>query len=661
MARPQHYRSRPKTQLCYFAVIALLAATFMPPSLALDRYETQRASFEKVLKAQSTGKHKLAGQLALGLENYPLYPYFHYYDLRRRLHHHPSDEVARFLTAYDNSYLSSRLREEWLTQLNRAKRWQAFLDFYRPTDDVKLRCVHLEARIRSGLTDGVLADTRAIWLHGASLPDECDPAFKRLYSSNLMGDDLLWQRIRLAMAKNNSGLARYLCGRLRDPRYQALHDLWTKAHANPRRALSRGHLDDDADTRAIMIHAVRRLLRATVESAEREWMKIAARLSFTSAEAGEVAAAIATAAAQTEHRRRIELLDAVPDISITPTVERYRLREGIAAKAWTQLARWTESSPSDGINALRWRYWHARALLELGQTEQAQIFLQELSHERDYYGFLASDYLGRDYTFNFVAIGAKQVETDALMAIPGIPRARELYLLERKFQARQEWAFELARLDRRQLEIAATIAANWNWPDHAIFALGRAKSYDDLELRFPLLHTTIAQAYAKRRKLEPARVMAIIRSESAFVSDARSGAGALGLMQLMPATARATAKRIGLKLGSAKQLYDPERNIALGTAYLEQMLRRFGDNFAMAAAAYNAGPHRVRQWRNARCTEADIWIDTIPFTETRRYVRRAFLYAAIYQWRMGQDITKMTDMMPPVPAAGSNNIVDCKT
>ncbi len=646
--------------LVYLISFVLSAALHAESGGLSDRYAPQRGSFEKVLAAQSAGRHKLAGQLALGLEEYPLYPYYVYNDLRRRLHHHPSDAVARFLSVYDNSFLSVRLREEWLTQLSRAGRWQAFLDFYRPSDNLKLRCLQLTARLRVGVIEGLLADTQAVWLHGKSLPDECDPAFARLYKSARLGDDLLWQRMRLAMQEGNAGLAGFLGRRLESAHYKALNSLRGDAHGRPAKALARKDIDDDADARAILLYALKRLCRSGIAVCEKAWAKVVPRYAFSTAELGDAAVIVALAAARKDHPRRIALLDAVPDASLTTPVQAYRIREGILTRSWAQLARWTRTDPPEGVSGLRWRYWRARALDALGEETAARAEFEGLAQERDYYGFLAADQIGTDYRFHHAPVAATPIEFDGLMAIPGVPRARELYLLGRKYQARREWAFELSRLDKRQLETAASVAAAWNWPDRAIFALGKARSYDDLEMRFPLLYADVAQVLAARRKLEPARVMAITRSESAFISDARSGAGALGLMQLMPATAREMARQVGAKFSTAKRLYNPKYNLTLGTAYLAQMLKRFDGNFAMATAAYNAGPHRVRQWQKSTCTPADIWIDSIPFTETRRYVRRAYFYTAVYQWRMHQNITRMAEQMPAVLASGLKNTADCK-
>ncbi|MEQ8661574.1 MAG: transglycosylase SLT domain-containing protein [Gammaproteobacteria bacterium] len=636
-----------------------LATLCVDAAPAADALAAERARFARVLAAQEAGRHAEAATLVRGLEHYPLYPYFVHADLRRRLHHFPRAEITRFLEDYAGSLLAARLRGQLLEQLAHARRWEAFLAFYQPQDDLTLRCHQLVARVETGRPDGLLEDIRAVWLNGASLPDACDPAFARLYASPLLDDELVWARVHLAIDAGNFKLARYLARRLTSARLKNLHALWETARYEPRRLLARDDLADDASSREILLYALARLARGDLAAGESAWQRIAGRYAFDDADRGAAARALALAAAASDHPRRIALLDAVPAASVDDAIERYRMREGILARAWPELVRWTAQAPTGEVNPLRWRYWRARALAATGQDAAARTTLAALAGERDYFGFLAADLLGRPYDFGHRPVAASAAELAALKARPGIARARELFLLDRRYPARREWFFEIERMDRRSLEVAASVAADWGWRNQAIFALGRARSWDDLELRFPVDHAALADKYAVQRRLDPARVMAVIRSESAFVIDARSPAGALGLMQLMPATAREMAQRTGIRLTRLEALYEPDVNIALGTAYLERMLARYGGNFAMAAAAYNAGPLRVRQWQNSSCTSADIWIDTIPFTETRRYVRRALFYAAVYEWRLGREITPLTRVMPAIPAAGTHDISDC--
>ena len=624
-------------------------------ALADDELAADRAQFKRAYAALTSGNVERARSLIKDLQDYPLYIYYRFHELQRKLHRTPAHEVREFLSAYDGSLLAKRLRSEWLERLYRAQRWQDFLQDYRPQSRTKLRCAHLTARIRTKQLEGVLSDARALWLVGKSQPDDCNNAFEFLKQSGALTDQLLWQRVRLAFAKNNTSLARYLLKSIIDPNLRIAGKHWLRAHSEPKRSLRDPYFNNDNPlAREILIHAIARIARKDIDYAAQTWQKFRQEQKFTVHEAGRAQRILGVYAAKQDHARKIELLDQIPTPYVDNEAEKYRLRAALKTRSWENLVDWTGRDPAGDIDLLRWRYWRARALKELGRDTAANLLFRELAKQRDYYGFLSADQLGVEYRMNDRPIVAKDPELSAMLAKPGIRRARELYRLQMQFRARQEWIHEIGLLSKRELEVAAHIVHSWGWNDRAILALGKAKSYDDLSIRFPLNHADLVRRYAAKRGLESSVIYSIIRSESAFMADARSPAGALGLMQLMPATGRETARRIGAPLKSARELLIPAKNVTIGTAYLKQMLNRFDGNFAMAAAAYNAGPHRVKAWRpESGCVPADIWIDTIPFTETRRYVRRASFYTAVYDWRLNDTIKPLHKRLYGVSKRGS--------
>ncbi len=635
----------------------ILCFTLLLPCLAAPAEESNannRAQFAKAYAALTSGQRTQAAQLIRGLEEYPLYSYYRYYDLQRKLHQATEDDVGQFLTAYEGSLLAARLRREWLQQLGKAGRWRAYLDAYRPQSDAIAQCWQVTARIETGAREGVIADGIRLWLVGKSQPRQCDPVFDFLDSEGAITDELRYARIRLALANKQPRLARYLARSLVDARLSATATAWIAAHENPQTALTQTPLaEDSALTREVVIHAISRIARTNVDRASNAWEQVAEKYAFSAEERGKVRAIIAVAAARAEHPDQIALLAAVPREAVDNIVEKYRIREGIRLRAWKELAQWTLTDPVGDTNLLRWRYWHARALQQLGQLDAANARFRELAQQRDYYGFVSADQLGAEYRMNHHPIAPSPAETTAIAARPGIVRARELFLIDFPFKARREWAFEVDHMSPRDLEVAAHLVNQWSWFDRAILALGKAASYDDLEVRFPVQHEALIRSYAAKRGVPAAVLYAIIRTESAFMDDARSPAGALGLMQVMPATGRETARRIGTTLPSARALLDPEKNVMIGSAYLKQVLDRFDGSFSMAAAAYNAGPHRVRSWLpDSGCVPADIWVDTIPFTETRRYVRRASFYATVYQWRLEEPIERISSRLTAVNAKG---------
>ena len=234
--------------------------------------------------------------------------------------------------------------------------------------------------------------------------------------------------------------------------------------------------------------------------------------------------------------------------------------------------------------------------------------------------------------------------------LDAIRRAQELFALERWTEARREWHSATRDMNPTQLRAAAKLAKQRGWHDRAIFTLARTGYWDDLELRFPLEHAELVKANADLHGIDIAWVFAVMRQESAFMSNARSHAGAMGLMQLMPATARQVAKNV-LKTPPPRrqELFQPDTNIALGSAYLKQMKGELGDSAVLATAAYNAGPHRVTRWLPQETLPADIWIELVPFKETRGYLRRVLAYTVIYEKRMGIPPTRLHKRLHPVP------------
>ena len=652
-------RARNGSPVLWSVLLALLLVTADVVSAAATDITAQRDIFKRARKAQTHGDYVEARRLTATLGEYPLRAYLDYEDLRHRLGTVDAAQMLAYIETHAGSYLGEQLRTRWLRELARQARWSTFLRAWRTQDDIALQCQRLSARLASEPVSAVLPDIQARWRAGGGRGSACAQAFARLYASGLLHDAQLWERIASAMESGDISIARELVSHLSTARYRVLFAQWQKAIASPQALLRAAELEDSLDGRQIAVHAVARLARQDVDSARTSWRDVAARLAFTDEERGRAARAIALAAASTKHVARIALLDTVPAAAVDVDVQRYQLREGIAAQAWAELARWTEHMPLIPDESLRWRYWRARSLGEIGRREEADQLLRELAGERDYYGFLAADRLGLDYQFRDTPIAATGDELAALSARPGLRRAREFERVALPQHAAREWNFEMKRLAHRELEVAAVLATQWGRPERAIFVLGMANAYDDLTLRFPLLYAELAHKFAARHKLDPARVLAIIRSESAFNAVARSPVGALGLMQLMPQTAQETARSAGARLDGPQALLEPATNIALGTTYLRQMLSRYDGNFAMAAAAYNAGPGRVRQWQGLQCVPSERWIESIPFTETRGYVRRALFYAAIYQRRLERPIMKLATVMPAIPPRDTRGTTAC--
>ena len=300
-------------------------------------------------------------------------------------------------------------------------------------------------------------------------------------------------------------------------------------------------------------------------------------------------------------------------------------------------------------NESDWRYWQARAQEKTGDTTLALKTYTALANEHNYHGFLAADHLSLPYALDGTPISRDSKELEALSKIPAVDRAHELYLLGMIVDARREWHAVTETLSPRQLELAAVLASSWGWHDRAILTAGRARHFSDLQLRFPIVFEKQVLQNARRNSIDPAWVFSILRQESAYMTDARSHAGALGLMQLMPRTARVEAKRLKLSLRNKHEILNVDKNIRLGTAHLKRVLEIHNGHMPLATAAYNAGSFRVRSWLpSAGNLPADIWIETVPFKETRNYVKKILATTAIFEKHLQKPVTPLKTRMPEI-------------
>jgi soluble lytic murein transglycosylase len=331
----------------------------------------------------------------------------------------------------------------------------------------------------------------------------------------------------------------------------------------------------------------------------------------------------------------------------------WRLRTAIYHGAWQKARDWIEQLPEAERNEQRWRYWLARSYAGLpgeANRQQAQARYAALAVERGYYPYLAADRIGKSYALRHQPVPADPALRNRLETQPAALRAREFHALELLPQARNEWRGFTTGQSALELRQSALITQGWGWHPQAIITLARSGYWDDLNLRYPLLYRDEALGAARKSVVDSGWVYGIMRAESLFMPDARSPANAIGLMQLLPATGRQVSRRLGIAYRGNKTLLDPGINLRLGAGYLRQMRDRFGGNMAMATAAYNAGPHRVKHWLPAARMPADVWVENIPFTETRTYVQRVMEHAVAFDWRLGRKIVPLSTRMPPVPA-----------
>ena len=615
--------------------------------------ETDHAAARAAFVAAERSPPRSRGQwerLRRDLGAYPLFPYVELARVRAGWPRVARSEIEAFLRRHDGEPVTFRLRRKWLRRLAGRHEWRKFIEWYPENASIELQCHYARALLETGDEAGALSEAERLWVSGKSRPKACDPVFAAWLASSRFSPAVAWERTGLAMARGGLRLARYL-DRFLEPGDRRLAVAWRRIHENPRRVGTIGLDGDPSKVEAVLAHGLERLARFGPGAAVEALAAVEERTGLGAAARAGVGRRIGLSFASEHDPRAIEWLRSVDAAHADEHTLRWRVAAAALHSRWNEVIDGISSMSDSERGRERWRYWRARALEATERVDQSREAFESLARERDYYGFLAADRLGTEYRFNHRPLAIAPGTVERVAAMPAMQRALELFGLERRVDARREWHALIQGLDEEELKAASWIARCRDWHGRAILTIVRTPERDDLELRFPVVYRDIVESAAGRRNLPPATVYAIIRQESAFVPDARSPAGALGLMQLMPRTGRMLVRTTGRKWRGTRQLLAPELNVDLGARYVQSLLGKTDGHFVLAAASYNAGPHRVGKWL-PETGDVDVaaWIDNIPFTETRRYVRRFLAYGAIYEHRLGRPPTRLSERMPPIPA-----------
>ncbi|WP_078121066.1 transglycosylase SLT domain-containing protein [Thiosocius teredinicola] len=631
------------------ALVLAFVCVFAGAATAASLAE-QRELFLAAEQALARNDHHTFAKLEKQLRDYPLHPYLEYRLLREKLSKAKAGDVSRFLKKHEGTRLSRLLRMLWLNELGKQKRWNEYLAFYESSSANENReCYYANALIATGNTKAGFAGVPALWLYGKSRPESCDPVFNAWTKAGKRTHDMTWQRIKLAMDAGQWRLAEYL-GKSLPKSDQVWVQRWSKLYQQPRTVTKVTFSEKHPYREAMFPAAIRRLARWDGPEAMHAWETLKARYDFTPEQVRETEQYIVRNLVRVPGDEAYEFIHSVDVGKQDLPAHEARIRSALLREDWPQVIEWIAALPQDERNQEGWLYWLARALEGKGDNDVAHALYQRVAKERSYYGFLAADRIGVAYHLFHADTPASPQLLKMIEAMPGVKRARELFALERWSDARAEWQIATKDLDSDQLKAAAKLAKVNGWHDRAIFTLARTDYWDDLELRFPLEHTGLVDQNAARQGIDKAWIYAVMRQESAFMSNARSPVGAMGLMQLMPATARTVSRKILNRTPPSRyELLQPDTNIELGSAYLKHVKSELGDSAMLATAAYNAGPHRVNRWLPQRTLPADIWIELVPFSETRGYLRRVLAYTVIYESRMGKNPTRLNDRLHPVP------------
>ncbi|MCW4455595.1 transglycosylase SLT domain-containing protein [Flavobacterium sp. MXW15] len=625
-----------------FALATAFLAVALPAHA--QNAEAQRAAIRSAIDSAERGQFDASR--ATALRDHALYGWLEYASLRRSIDTVSTAQAQDFLKRYDGQPVAEALRGVWLPALARRQDWPTLLAHWKPSGNVGLRCAELNARQATGKADAQwTSDAQALWRSsGKSLPDACDPVFAVLEARGGLTPALRWERIEAAADEQQPAVMRNAARGL-PPAELALANDYTafvdKVHP---RALDWPKTER---SRRIATDGLARLARNDPGAAERLLPQYTAALQLSEAQRGQVLYQIAlwtVASYEPDSARR---LAAVPESAYDERLHEWRTREAMARGDWPAALAAIRRMPAAQRNDSRWRWFEARLLEKTGRPAEAQPLYREVAGAATFHGFLAADRLKQPYALCPWRPDDSAQARAAVARDPALVRAMELFRIERTGWAVLEWNDALSRFDDTQRRLAVEVARDNGWFDRAVFSLKGPEELRLYELRFPLHHDDSIRRESARNAIDPAWVAAEIRAESTFNPKARSPANAMGLMQVLPATGAGVARSIGLSgYGGAASLYDPDTNIAIGTAYLRQLMDKYGGLPYVTIAAYNAGPTPTARWQSQRPNfDPDFWIETISYKETREYVARILAFSVIYDWRLNGDALPVTDRM----------------
>jgi len=638
-----------------FAVYSFLAITLAPGTAASKELQQQRDAFRAVRADVERGNWQSVLPKETLLQDYILWPDLRAMYLKATVAVTKDAEIESFLDRYGTLKPARELRYRFALQLFKEGQLQQFLkiyqQYYQGLEIASLDCLALQAEIEQGQIHRTIGRAANLWNVGKSQADECDPVFDKLRDEKLLTREHYVDRFTTAIAAKQYSLARYLARSL-EPNYMEIAEEWLRAQNEPVTLIDE-YLDyADTDlTKELFAYAVERIAYSDPLAAARHWQLLSRHFSFSEATVNKNDRHIALWTARMHFPEAAAMLSQLAIEARDTETNRWLVRSHLMHRRWADVIAGINSLPAEEKEKGEWSYWMAVALANQNDEGQSTAIFERLAEEREYYGFLAADRLDKPYAFTDLPLARDNKTFAELASRPGVIRARELFYVGLEAKGRSEWDAEMRSLTADEQIQAALLADSWGWHSRAIATVAKAGVYDDLRMRYPLPWRADFEGQSSVAGISSSWAYGVARSESLFMRDIRSSAGAIGLMQLMPATGRETAREVKLPWSGVATLTNSESNIRLGTHYLGKMFRRFGNNRILATAAYNAGPARIEKWLPASGSlDARIWIENIPYNETRAYVRRVLSDEAIFHWRLTGQIKRLSTSLQSVNA-----------
>jgi soluble lytic murein transglycosylase len=561
-------------------------------------------------------------------QDHLLYPHILGVWLEKNIKEVSAQQVEEFLANPENSAAAWLFLPDWQKELIRREDWQQIEQFFKQSNDPSLICNYLTALEKQD-KELPLEKVESLWYSGKSQPRECDPFLTAWLNQQPDRNEKIWQRQILAFYQRNKSLLRLLDQYYSTERFKALSQFLISVYDDPKNILNKNYDPGSEQMRELALASVNRMAYNDPRSASNLWLQIIKATSgIRSEEIQEASRYLGIAMAKLALPEADYWLTIADPKKADETVQHWRLQIALSHKDYQKVETLYNELHPNLQGSAQWQYWYGLARYKDSGSLEPGNPLIELSKRRLYYGYLAAAVLGASPTLD-AATDYDEVDIEQLNNIPALMRAKALYLNEEMLRAQVEWNLWVKKQDNQTQHAAGELALSWGWYAKASQSAGWSGRYDLIHLRYPDAFGPIVEYNAENLKLPQYWVYGVMRQESRFDNTAVSPVGALGLMQIMPATAKATSQKFSIPYTNTDDLYDPYTNISIGTHYLREMLDKF-QHPVYATAAYNAGPSRVDAWQKRFPYEMTIWIESIPFDETRNYVKSVLAYSQIY-------------------------------
>jgi soluble lytic murein transglycosylase len=615
--------------------LLLLCCGFFSLTSAASAYDLdkQRELYSQAIVLQAQGEWEQAQKTAELIAEYPLTYQLEYHAIKESFAANNASAVNEFINNNPKRSLSLDLERAYLRFLAKNHAWKEFLDFYpQLPNSSDLKCNYFQAKINQGESEQIWPTFKKTWLTGHSLPPACDAVIAVYQENNHLSEQLVWQRFRLAYQSHSPGLMRYLITWMEGDN-KVLATQLSALYQNPKGLQSSELFTDRKQPSFLFLQSsIKRLARVDLDAAMDLFNIYEEKIPFTASESHKLKKYFALRTLLYDEESQLPWLDKTLASLDDDGLFELRIRYAIKLDNWKDIEYWLDVLPERLQKQDKWVYWQARVLENKQQQKQADKLYLQIAGQRSYYSFLAAQKLSLDYQLNAQLVSEKSKSLKMKKA--DLAHIEELVFQKHNLLLKREWHALLNNNDKNTQLQLGLYAYQKGWAHLSVMASINSKSWDAVNIRFPEVNPGLFADTASQYQLEPTYIYAITRQESAFDEHAKSRVGASGYMQLMPATAKETAKMIGMKdYKNTGQLIEGAINVQLGTAYFEMLLKRYSGNRILATAAYNAGPHRVDSWKGKpeQGLKMDSWIETIPYKETRNYVQNVLAYNVIYQ------------------------------